>query len=1068
LAVTPCSVNRPSSYSCGDAMSQFTESCVQFDGVDQYVDMGSVLGFDRTDSFSFSWWMKCGASGDTEYLLSKTKSGLPEGYAITITSAGAIEFSLTRVATSDCLLVSCGSGLRDNSWHHCVVTYDGTSLASGVTAYVDSVAVSVTSVYENLTGAIASDASFRVASSELTHPSNCFSGALVDVAVFSKVLTAVEVSYIYGSGIPADLDYLHNRTDRVAWWRMGNGLDVYPRLYNSKYPTGTVLNRGWWNPVSTVYDVTGSGMDAVTSADASYRWILDPRGTSKRYHAFPKTSPQTFDAGGVGDFSKDDPFSVSVWIRYTPTTSCLVIGKTSGLRGDGWQINIYDSGRICAYVKCTSSGTGRQAVRTTTAYNDGLWHHVVITHAGAGAGSLILYVDGAAATVTVEYNEILTGVLNQSDSSLLMGGFRSPGSTSDTSMFQGDMDDVALYSKVLTPSEVAEIYNSGVPCTLTLLGSATNLLHYWRMGDDPSPSAVANGTLCNMDASAVSDSAPGGVLVRSLLFTGASSQYATMGTVFSYERTQAMSLACWVNSSDNGMLIAKQTSATGTRGYSVAFVSGKIRFSLMSTATNAVIVETTSTYNDGAWKHVVVTYAGLSAAAGVIIYVNGAAVATTTVQNNLTTTTITSVGFRLGGRESGSYFTGLIADAAIYDRVLSEGEVTSMYNGGVPVDLSGLSTSDNLVGYWQPGMDIEYGAMTNQAAEDIVTDAPWAAPDLLEKTWSVVESFVVSPAGDTQAVQGQKILFDQKNQLVAIAGFTVVGSSNGTVYQYEGYTAGGSYGGGSTSPYDVWQTYSDVRFRSDPTGPIGWVVLRSPTTDKGTFYLTLVYYASSSSYLNRCGWILSSTKPLLIGDGAQNYPVPEQYTQFWDSPFFHYVAGQGQRAYAAACVVDGSFYYLTNTQSLAVTTGVFLFSTLSDAPANSPAKAAIALTAGAAITVDTFQDDWRLVHPDGDNAVGNCLLLAYSSANTVFSLMTDIDQLDGSVWGMPMFLFAASPTRSDSVSGFGGAAGRAPDFYLVPAGIAKGSEVPAKAPCQLWSPIAGLLFPGYPAMVYGA
>ena len=135
--------------------------------------------------------------------------------------------------------------------------------------------------------------------------------------------------------------------------------------------------------------------------------------------------------------------------------------------------------------------------------DDGEWHHFVLSYDGtlSGASRAKVYIDGSALT-------------NQ--------GFSAPTSLSTTSTnlligntgnvvthWNGEIDEVSLWTKALSSSEVTDIYNSGVPTDLT--GEA-GLAHWWRMGDNDGGTGTTvtdqvgsnNGTLSN-DAVFVED-----------------------------------------------------------------------------------------------------------------------------------------------------------------------------------------------------------------------------------------------------------------------------------------------------------------------------------------------------------------------------------------------------------------------------------------------------------------------------------------------------------------------------------------------------------------------------------
>ena len=54
--------------------------------------------------------------------------------------------------------------------------------------------------------------------------------------------------------------------------------------------------------------------------------------------------------------------------------------------------------------------------------------------------------------------------------------------------FDGNTDECAMWERVLSPSEVSELYDNGPTDLSTLSGGGPT--HWWRMGDDIS------GTIC--------------------------------------------------------------------------------------------------------------------------------------------------------------------------------------------------------------------------------------------------------------------------------------------------------------------------------------------------------------------------------------------------------------------------------------------------------------------------------------------------------------------------------------------------------------------------------------------
>ena len=61
--------------------------------------------------------------------------------------------------------------------------------------------------------------------------------------------------------------------------------------------------------------------------------------------------------------------------------------------------------------------------------------------------------------------------------------------------YQGNITNVALYSRALSSAEVGEIYNSGSPPDLAALGSWTDADAWWRLGDGAGDTTDTPGSL---------------------------------------------------------------------------------------------------------------------------------------------------------------------------------------------------------------------------------------------------------------------------------------------------------------------------------------------------------------------------------------------------------------------------------------------------------------------------------------------------------------------------------------------------------------------------------------------
>jgi hypothetical protein len=206
-----------------DALLAFSKKSLVFDGVDEYVTMGDVLGFERTDAFSVSLWVKTTQTGVDTALFCKTgDSSDYRGYLLNQSATGdGLWFFLCSVCPTNCIEVRTTRTINDGKWHHVVVTYSGSSTAAGVLIYIDGGAVPTTTAEDTLTGTILTTNPFYLASRATSGLPQPFAGFLDEVSIWDKELSAVEVDAIYNQGVPSDLSGTPNL---AGYWRLGDSI----------------------------------------------------------------------------------------------------------------------------------------------------------------------------------------------------------------------------------------------------------------------------------------------------------------------------------------------------------------------------------------------------------------------------------------------------------------------------------------------------------------------------------------------------------------------------------------------------------------------------------------------------------------------------------------------------------------------------------------------------------------------------------------------------------------------------------------------------------------------------
>jgi len=171
-------------------------NCLSFNGSNQQINFGNIANFERTQPCSYEFCFNTTASA-TRLVFSKMIMPNPLGMRIAIID-GKINLGLY-ANSSNVLQLQTNSIFNDGNWHHCIITYDGSSLASGVKFYVDNVLQATTIINNNLSASILNTATFRIAGR--MDSAYFFSGKLDEMIIYDKVLSVSEVSYRYNSGI---------------------------------------------------------------------------------------------------------------------------------------------------------------------------------------------------------------------------------------------------------------------------------------------------------------------------------------------------------------------------------------------------------------------------------------------------------------------------------------------------------------------------------------------------------------------------------------------------------------------------------------------------------------------------------------------------------------------------------------------------------------------------------------------------------------------------------------------------------------------------------------------------
>jgi PKD repeat protein len=281
------------------------------------------------------------------------------------------------------------------------------------------------------------------------------------------------------------------KDEATDYWRLGE-------------PSGTA--RDW----AGVFDATvGSG---VTRGQAG-AIAGDPDSAA----AFNGTS--TGIASTAVAFPAPDTFTLEAWVKTTSLSGGKIIGFGNRTTGNSttFDRHVYmdNLGRLFFGVRQSSFTT----INSTARYNDGQWHHIA---ASLGATGMELYVDGSR---VAQRSDVTRGQANNGYWRIGGDNLSSWPSRPLSGYLNGTLDDVAVYSTVLSPETVAAHFalgTSGTAPNVAPTASFTSSASALTVSVDGSASSDPDGTV----AGYAWEFGDGGTA------TGATAQhtYATAGT----------------------------------------------------------------------------------------------------------------------------------------------------------------------------------------------------------------------------------------------------------------------------------------------------------------------------------------------------------------------------------------------------------------------------------------------------------------------------------------------------------------------------------------------------------
>jgi len=588
----------------------YGKSALSFNGTSSKVTVpnSNVL---NSDYATIAFWVKPTALPVTGEAFLVSNGGWQSRMKISVPDHGKVVFTTNSTSGISDMDAGGGNEIAAGTWWHVVAVHDGVNdkiFINGLLA--NSKAITGTLNATTMPLGLGYDA---------IDNGGFFNGSLDEVKIYNYALSDTEIADLYNS----ENTFNGSNDDIAADYSLnGNGVDASQFENEAEGSATATTNRFGWANNAALFN----GTDSLTAANSTQL---------------------------NSDFA-----TYSFWINMT---ALPVTGEDFILSNGGWQsrmkISVPGHGKVVFTTNSTSgisdmdAGGGNELVA-------GTWAHVVAVHDGTND---IIYINGAVANT-----KAVSGALNGTGMPLGIGW--NP--IDKANYLHGSLDDVLVYNRALSASEVADLYNAQkvapvvigpLVANYTFAGNANDVTEYHndanvsgaQLSNDRFDKANKAYNFDGISASITAENSP-----------QQNSDFTTISFWVNVHNLPASGEAFIL--SNGGWQERWKISLPG-HGKPVFTTNNSSGISDMdSGGDNALEV--------GNWTHVVMTHDGTDDK----IYFDGVEVASKAVAGTLNSTT-RPLGIGWNPIDNGNYFDGDLDEIRIYNVALSAAEVAALY-----------------------------------------------------------------------------------------------------------------------------------------------------------------------------------------------------------------------------------------------------------------------------------------------------------------------------------------------------------------------------------------------------
>ena len=643
-------------------------------------------------SFTFATWAYLTGTSAYPTLFSKWDDDSdPNRQIYVYYDAGNINLNLRITNGGSYSTLIASTAFSTSTWNFILVSYDASTRTASISVNNGTAAESVAS--SGYYVAAAGSASFEIGNSYgQNYP---WKGIIDSFGVWERVLSATEKAELYNS----------------------SGSGASGRNFSSLTPALKENIKAWYDFEQTINTSGGTINDSVTQPNNSGTVngaTLTNSGVFGQAYSFDGNDHITT----ASDLNlSSNAVSFSGWFKLNSGAGSYcntLISKGSGNSASTTDYIFqygYDGTSSCGQPYASFFIAG-DWFRFSKSLTTGLWYHYAATYNGA---TVKAYINGTELTCSTSPDCDDTDAIYNGTGIVRIG---RQGDTCDCNYFRGVLDDLRIYDVALTADEVAKLYggSSSPLCDQSCVG-------WWKNDEQTLTSGVTNSVAGapSYDHTLTDNATVGqttGKVGNAALFEQDNSEYLSHIDTDTLTPDGNFTIAAWVyldskptaGYPDGYMHVVTKAGAAGSYEYSLSYSAANnqhFTFVVYNDGMNYWVNESTVAVSTGTWYYLVAR-ADFSAD-------------TTWLTVNGTTTTLSGINggesvyqsgaadFRIGHGFAGNsptlvpgYWDGRIDEVGMWDRKLSDTEVTSLYNSGNGKSLVSLSSTErsSLISWW--------------------------------------------------------------------------------------------------------------------------------------------------------------------------------------------------------------------------------------------------------------------------------------------------------------------------------------------------------------------------------